>query len=593
MIQEIEITNFKAIGETIRIPIRPITLFFGANSCGKSSILQCLMLISQIQNGDSMVDVGIFRDFIYQHDTNKEFCIKFNCQLHKDTIINTLAVDDPFYEDDPLGDIGNCFKQSLEGYDNYSLAYYFKGDPRVRYERIEMFLGSEEKPAITYYPDRRTHWDRQFSSEVEYNYDHSYSLKYFDIFQKYIVNICMVELSCATSQLHPFNLSEEAKSRISLFIKNFKKEDDITDLIHAFFLKNQDSIRARKNYVKSAAQSELYLYGDPDKYTTYLEKRYRNQSDPKIILLKLYEDILNDREICFQGDMLTPNKIGDQDFRDLLQTNFDAFEDKYEDLMHLSNPLLLIPVLSQNIKLFVSRFDHIGPLREMPERYYLPGHKGDNGAKALAKNTDLLRRVNEEFLNLQTGYKLEIIKLCNPDVEVDNVFLLQFIDQQNATKATIKDVGFGFSQVLPIVVKSRAEFYKIILIEQPELHLHPAMQAELGDLFIRGVKSVEEVGNPINFKGHFHQPTMENDNSFMLETHSEHLILRLLRRVRETTEGELPENIPPIKPEDIAVLHMQPGKNGAVLTHIPITEDGEFAHPWPQGFFPERAKELF
>ena len=214
----------------------------------------------------------------------------------------------------------------------------------------------------------------------------------------------------------------------------------------------------------------------------------------------------------------------------------------------------------------------------------LAGFLAADYTRTLSEDNELLKRVNTEFENLKTGYQLEIVPLNNPHVDVEDVFLLHFIDQRNNTRASIKDVGFGFSQVLPVVVKTRAGFFKNILIEQPELHLHPAMQAELGDLFIRGAKEVEKpLGVDVN---------MQKYNNFILETHSEHLILRLLRRVRETTDGELPDNTPPITPDDIAVLYIEPGENGAEVTHIPVTSDGEFAKPWPQGFFPERFKEL-
>ena len=85
----------------------------------------------------------------------------------------------------------------------------------------------------------------------------------------------------------------------------------------------------------------------------------------------------------------------------------------------------------------------------------------------------------------------------------------------------------------------------------------------------------------------------EQRNTFLLETHSEHLILRILRRIRETTDGELPAGLTPIRPEDVAVLYVSPGKDGCKVVEIPINPDGEFAEPWPDGFFPERAKELF
>ncbi len=84
----------------------------------------------------------------------------------------------------------------------------------------------------------------------------------------------------------------------------------------------------------------------------------------------------------------------------------------------------------------------------------------------------------------------------------------------------------------------------------------------------------------------------KNKNKFIIETHSEHLMLRILRRIRETTDKELPEGYPPISPDQVSVLYVQPSKTGAEIIHIPVTKDGEFGRPWPQGFFAERVKEL-
>ncbi|MCI0410456.1 MAG: DUF3696 domain-containing protein, partial [Acidobacteria bacterium] len=85
----------------------------------------------------------------------------------------------------------------------------------------------------------------------------------------------------------------------------------------------------------------------------------------------------------------------------------------------------------------------------------------------------------------------------------------------------------------------------------------------------------------------------EQRNAFLIETHSEHLLLRMLRRIRETTDGELPNGLPRVRPEDVSVLYVQPGREGAEVVHIPVTEEGEFERPWPEGFFAERARELF
>ena len=85
----------------------------------------------------------------------------------------------------------------------------------------------------------------------------------------------------------------------------------------------------------------------------------------------------------------------------------------------------------------------------------------------------------------------------------------------------------------------------------------------------------------------------KNKNTFLIETHSEHLILRLLRRIRETTESELAEGDNPLRPEDVAVIYAKPTEKGTELIELRITEDGDFADKWPDGFFAERAKELF
>ena len=71
------------------------------------------------------------------------------------------------------------------------------------------------------------------------------------------------------------------------------------------------------------------------------------------------------------------------------------------------------------------------------------------------------------------------------------------------------------------------------------------------------------------------------------------MILRLLRRVRETTEGTLPEGTQPVRPEDLSILYVKPTSEGSVVYPLQVAEDGDFLDSWPDGFFPERAKELF
>ena len=85
----------------------------------------------------------------------------------------------------------------------------------------------------------------------------------------------------------------------------------------------------------------------------------------------------------------------------------------------------------------------------------------------------------------------------------------------------------------------------------------------------------------------------ERKNTFILETHSEHLILRLLRRIRETTNGELPPGVPALSPDQVGVIYVERGDSGVKLTSLTIDATGDFTSRWPAGFFEERAGELF
>ena len=75
----------------------------------------------------------------------------------------------------------------------------------------------------------------------------------------------------------------------------------------------------------------------------------------------------------------------------------------------------------------------------------------------------------------------------------------------------------------------------ILAIEQPELHIHPAIQVGMGDLFIHAIQA-----NPEGF------PTV--GKTLLVETHSEHILLRLLRRIRERTDDELAPGFVGLKP---------------------------------------------
>ena len=150
---------------------------------------------------------------------------------------------------------------------------------------------------------------------------------------------------------------------------------------------------------------------------------------------------------------------------------------------------------------------------------------------------------------------------------------VQLFDTRKEVDVRIQDVGVGVSQILPVVVAALAPIRPgITAIEQPDLHLHPRIQVELGDLFAHGVG---------------------RGGIFLIETHSEHLLLRIMRRMLQTCEGTLPEGAPALRPEDVNVLLVEPDGAETLVREMPLNERGELVEAWPGGFFEEDLRELF
>lgn len=150
---------------------------------------------------------------------------------------------------------------------------------------------------------------------------------------------------------------------------------------------------------------------------------------------------------------------------------------------------------------------------------------------------------------------------------------LTLVEEGRDLEFTPYDIGIGIAQVLPVVVGALATRSGILAIEQPELHLHPAVQVRLGDLFIESA-----IG--------------ERGNTLIIETHSEHLLLRIMRRLRETNAGRLPEGKLPIKPEHIAVLFVERNRSQTLIREMPLNERSELVKAGPGGFFEEDLEEI-
>jgi hypothetical protein len=268
----------------------------------------------------------------------------------------------------------------------------------------------------------------------------------------------------------------------------------------------------------------------------------------------------------------------------------------------------------------LNRSKHIGPVREIPSRDFKPVNseiyeRWYNGLGAwdyiYEKHSFLktINKINNTLNDLETGYQISIkeyYEIQENDkfwddlkslLHHDNLSSLKddlriLLEERNALSKRQKlifspifnpdielqpnDLGIGISQLMPIVVVNHAFITEVVMIEQPELHIHPAIQVEMADLFIAGLRN--------GWRG----------RQNIIETHSEHIMLRMLRRIEETKKrkSQHKENLH-LKPEDLSVLFFEQTDKGVQVTHLPVDENGEFTEQWPKGFFEERAEELF
>jgi len=230
---------------------------------------------------------------------------------------------------------------------------------------------------------------------------------------------------------------------------------------------------------------------------------------------------------------------------------------------------------------------YVGPLRAIPPRGFLRERaqrttRWADGLAAwdalLGDEQGLVDETNSWLERLGAGCRVEVQTLVDPSASAESVSAHEatvrrlLLDVGTGAPVLPCEVGAGISQVVPIVVAAlERSRRRLALIEQPELHIHPALQVGLGDLFIEASAS----------------------RQFLIETHSEHLVLRLLRRIRETHDGELPEGAPSFTPEQLSIVYVENVEGAVRAQRLRVADKGDFIDRWPNGFFEERLREVF
>ena len=219
---------------------------------------------------------------------------------------------------------------------------------------------------------------------------------------------------------------------------------------------------------------------------------------------------------------------------------------------------------------------YLGPLRDSPQRTYLwnqqnPGDLGNKGEFAIQA---LLASANDRTKPTETGGRGWLVEQVSGWLHTlgvaDGLSLEQqgssvhyeVIVHQGRSKANLVDVGFGVSQVLPVV--TLAYFVpegSTVIIEQPEIHLHPLAQTALADLFVK-VSLTRRV-------------------QILVETHSENMFRRLQFLIADEQ----------VSPDDCRLYFVKKVGESAALQRLEVDEYGRIKN-WPEKFFGDAIGEV-
>lgn len=541
LIKTISLKNFKGFSEEVRIDLRPITLLFGANSTGKSTILQALQYVREIlernnpnpdrtMQGGEAVDLGGFLNLVNGRDPEKCIEIEIGMDLSNDSIpeITPESFDD-WGGDDETNDF-------------YNQLYAVRNEVSEASLRLEIGWNSLRQAAVVtnYQISINGIWCMRLEAAPDGR-----------------------DVAMRINRENPIFIRqqtrEEAEMAAAMLVElgGWANEEDMP----------ADGARSVGDQIERACYSIL-----PEILAVVREAGMERPGAGLRSWLQGFDTALPKLD-----RMLNIPVSGLQGAQNVyIAREFTAF----------LSWLTVGPAILLRDQLQAARY--VGPLRCIPPRgFEVSLTKSEaawsNGMAAwealLTRSQEMVERCShwmQDADRLNSGYGLVRTEVQEIDYNTGSPLgrvkpRIALVDQAGLTHQAL-DVGIGISQVLPVVVAAQDDRASIVSIEQPELHVHPAVQVGLGDLFIDGA--------------------IERGLCFLLETHSEHLILRLLRRIKETTDGSLPEGASAVTPDDVKIVYLEKGPTGNVIAHtIGVDDNGKFSDRWPRGFFPERMYE--
>jgi hypothetical protein len=582
----LRVGNFKAFADTQRIPLKPITLIFGPNSAGKSSFIHSLALAHEAQFGrekrslarldvhhtdigGSSIDLGGFRQFIHRGQANKrmewgaEIKVAALTSDKDQRLAQLLAPVQTVTLSISLGIELDDQDRPKPGAEPRVESIEISGDGA---ELLRMSRRRADSHGSTLRLDRLASEHpvfRQVLKAIVESATTSEEMRPedFDGANEAIASL-LPELQVRVEQFFPTAVElpktegVELSSVSMLFpVSKGNRKEDIAQAVR-FYLP-----RTLADLVKGLSDA----LADELKRLHYLGPL--RSFPPRHLAFAEHEDSNWYAGGGYAWDVVRRNDSVREAVNgwlgsSKLKTPYKLVVRSLVALDQIDGPVT--EVLSEDGFACVEGLTH--------ERDWVEIAKSSDDAPLLPQNAmDHLLDVRGAVSDPERSASAIVNAIGESDA--DRIRELVLIDQRTNTVVTHRDVGIGISQVLPVLVLAYGSQGKLLAMEQPEIHLHPALQAELGDVFIEAALG-------------------DRQNTFILETHSEHLILRLMRRMRESHQDK-ETGLPKLTPVDVSVLYVEPDGTRSIVREMPLNELGELVKSWPGGFFEEGLREQF
>lgn len=581
-IKKIRIRNFKSLRD-VTIDVAPLTFLFGANSSGKSSIFKALLFLSKnlksfhtdktYFNISSEIDLLSFEQIVYNHDINNEIVFElflegefnflpewlFNLEErikgNKDKFWRDLYGDFSTYFElngksykAKLQDLKNSFNTFINDIynidllnDYYNFIYYYDdiywSDPNnLKYELYRFF----EEP-----------FKYELKLVVKFIYNdlgkHNHSIEWYNLTEDYNLSIVNQESVLNTGG---FKIKSESNT-----IYNFN------------------------NLLSKIGCYELICFFNDRFLNNLLNLNHEMLS---FLSRNVYVDISYNRKgmKAYNTDALKQAKITDHNFSEWDNYSEDEKSIEYFKIIKL---LYLVNIVfpKEFSKIFMPF--HISPVRSLPKTKYLINdnvfndeeyygylnylfnvqekHKEKHFEKLKEDNNEINTTLNSpeitprKYLDFGVNNSLKDLgfKKFLYVYKDDNVGILYIIDDNNKLNYLANESS-GLLQVLPILIELNKN-KRFLLIEQPELHLHPKLQIKLLEQFTSD-----------NFLSH---------KNLIIETHSEHMIKKIQVLICQKK----------ITPDKVSVLFLNSNSNETNINKLKIDDNGFFVDSWPEDFF--------